>query len=300
MAWIESHQTLIGHPKTRKAARLLNIQRVHIVGHLHALWWWVLDYADDGDISQFDADVIADACEWEGDPDEFLSALIVAGFLDKHADCDALFVHDWDDYAGRLVRRRQANAQRMRETRATNVQRTSETRADTCEATVPYHTEPNQTEPTALTRARARVRGGDDIVVDTNDIESDAGDDLDAFTNTELRIADELLTVRGMRQYTYAEIIAELREANAARGTYVSEQSLLLDAKRFAKHYAEKRNTTAHDRKWRGAKRAVFNWFTRSKEQTLTSNDPSVETAEDRKRRHYEKYGHLFERERVS
>jgi len=151
VAYIESHQTLLGHPKTRKAARLLGIKRVHLVGHLHALWWWSLDYADDGDLSRYESDVIADACEWEDDPDTFIDALVSAGFLSTDDD-GALHVHDWMDYAGRLVQRRKANAQRMRDARAANVQNTCETHADTCEAiqdnqTVTDQTQPNTTKP---------------------------------------------------------------------------------------------------------------------------------------------------------
>lgn len=150
MAYIESHQTLLGHPKTRKAARLLGIKRVHLIGHLHALWWWALDYADDGDLSRYEPDVIADACEWEDDPDTFVDALVSAGFL--HRDGDALHVHDWMDYAGRLVQRRKANAQRMRDARAAHVQDTSHAHDDTCEAiqdnqTVTDQTQPNRNEP---------------------------------------------------------------------------------------------------------------------------------------------------------
>jgi len=39
VAWIESHQTLGQHPKTRKLARLLNISAPTAVGHLQFLWW---------------------------------------------------------------------------------------------------------------------------------------------------------------------------------------------------------------------------------------------------------------------
>jgi len=40
------------------------------VGLLHCLWWWCIDYATDGDLSRYDAEDIAIACEWEGDPDD--------------------------------------------------------------------------------------------------------------------------------------------------------------------------------------------------------------------------------------
>lgn len=116
MAWIESHQTLLNHPKTRRAARLLGIQRVHLVGHLHALWWWAMDYAPSGSLAGFDPADIADAMEWEGDPDALVDALVTcgigdgAGFLEQDAAGD-LTIHDWDAYAGDRSRATTARAE---------------------------------------------------------------------------------------------------------------------------------------------------------------------------------------------
>jgi len=45
MAWIESNQELARHPKAKKAARMLGISVPAVVGHLHFLWWWCLEYA---------------------------------------------------------------------------------------------------------------------------------------------------------------------------------------------------------------------------------------------------------------
>src|SRR5690606_4939994 len=36
---------------------------------------------------------------WDGDPDEFVNALISAGFIDRVDD--RLFLHDWEDYTAR-------------------------------------------------------------------------------------------------------------------------------------------------------------------------------------------------------
>lgn len=155
MAWIESHQNLADHPKTRKLARILDISKPTTIGHLHCFWWWALDYADDGDLSRFDSLDIAIGAEWDGDPDEFLQALIRSGFVD---DDDGLSIHDWWDYAGKLIERRRANAKRMREARARqsdaeidsdsaraeNVQRTQRARV---ERPTNQPTEPDQTEP---------------------------------------------------------------------------------------------------------------------------------------------------------
>lgn len=109
MAWIESHQTLARHPKTKAVARDLNISRVTVVGHLHYLWWWALDYAEDGDLSGFSDDDIAEEAGWEGDADRFVLALRQSGFLS-----DDMRINDWSDYTGRLVAQREGNRERQR------------------------------------------------------------------------------------------------------------------------------------------------------------------------------------------
>lgn len=124
MAWIESHQTLRDHPKTKRLCRLLELPRPMVVGYLHLLWWWALDYAPTGDLSSFGDDDIADAIDWPGDPTALVSALIESGFVDADR-----MIHDWGDYAGRLIERRRANADRMREARAHRSARTEDTRA---------------------------------------------------------------------------------------------------------------------------------------------------------------------------
>jgi len=116
MAWLESHQTLADHPKTRKLARILGISKPTAIGHLHCLWWWALDYADDGDLSRHDAMDIAIGAEWDDDPETLVKGLTQAGFLDETED--GLQIHDWEDYAGKLINRRRANAKRMQDARA--------------------------------------------------------------------------------------------------------------------------------------------------------------------------------------
>ncbi len=125
MSWIESHQELRGHPKMKKAARTLGLSHREMVGHLHFLWWWALDYAPDGDLTGYSAEVIAaDGADWPGDPQQFLQALIDCrirpdkwGFIEARED-GRLLLHDWYQYAGKLLKRRADNAERMREARA--------------------------------------------------------------------------------------------------------------------------------------------------------------------------------------
>ena len=107
MAWIESHQELGAHPKTRKLARLLGCSLPAAIGHLHCLWWWALDYAQDGDIGRHDAEDVAVACLWDGDPEALMAALRACRFLDNDGQ-----LHDWGDYVGKLIESRARTAER--------------------------------------------------------------------------------------------------------------------------------------------------------------------------------------------
>lgn len=149
MAWIESHQQLGRHPKTKAAARSLGISRVQMVGHLHYLWWWALDFAEDGDLSKFDPEDISEEAMWEGDAEQFIQALQDTGFLkDMH-------INDWEVYTGRLVAQRESNRERQQRYRDKNKsgnvtvtppkEDVTVTSPSGNAATVPYLTQPDPT-----------------------------------------------------------------------------------------------------------------------------------------------------------
>jgi hypothetical protein len=106
MAWLPSHQDLRTHPKTRKAARRLDVTLPTMIGHLHLLWYWALDLAPDGDLSKFDDEDIADGADWTGDPEQFVDALAgcgsggAPGFIDPDRR-----LHDWAEYGGKYGKR---------------------------------------------------------------------------------------------------------------------------------------------------------------------------------------------------
>jgi hypothetical protein len=135
VTWIESHQSLGSHPKLQQFAAELQVSDPAAVGHLHYLWWWCIDYADDGDLSRYSDAVVAKAARWPGDGAEFVRGMCNAQLM--HEDRT---LHDWYDYAGKLIARRQKNKLRMCSARAAHVQ-------DTCGATLP-------TLPTNPTSAR--------------------------------------------------------------------------------------------------------------------------------------------------
>jgi hypothetical protein len=132
VAWIESHQSVWQHAKTRKAARILGVHEVQVVGHLHALWHWAIDHAEDGNVSKYDTDDLALAARWDGDADTFVAALTScgpgasSGFLEAggsygnpdHGLVGELVIHDWWKYAGKLVERRGRDRVRARARRS--------------------------------------------------------------------------------------------------------------------------------------------------------------------------------------
>jgi len=151
MAWIESHQELARHPKTKKFARLLGVSLPAAVGHLHFFWWWAMDYAQDGDISRYDMEEVADACGWEGEPKKLFHALLDAGFTE--GDDGDYHIHDWREYAGRLIEKREQNKERKKRSRARHAPVTQESQEKSSDdreshrATEPNQTIPNQTKP---------------------------------------------------------------------------------------------------------------------------------------------------------
>ena len=146
MAWIESHQELARHPKTKKLARVLEISIPAAIGHLHLLWWWAMDYANDGSLARYDSGDIADAALWEGNAIQFINALCASGFVDN--EDDYLVIHDWYDYVGRLIEKRRKDSERKQKERegSQRVQRTSNGHPMEGAGTVPNLTKPNQTK----------------------------------------------------------------------------------------------------------------------------------------------------------
>ena len=115
MAWIESHQELRYHVKTKRLERALGLSTPAVIGHLHMLWWWAIDHTDYGLIPrQYEALDIADGCGWPGDAEVFVSALKWAGWLDDYQD-GWLFVHGWHERCGMMLKRRYKNEMKRRE-----------------------------------------------------------------------------------------------------------------------------------------------------------------------------------------
>lgn len=107
MLWVESHIDLGNHPKTFALQTALNADLPTAIGVLHLLWHFTLRFCwRTGDLSKYNATQIAYAVGWKGDPNVLLVSLQESGWL------DGMIVHDWLDYAGKIVRDRLYNEQR--------------------------------------------------------------------------------------------------------------------------------------------------------------------------------------------
>jgi hypothetical protein len=143
MAWIESHQSLGTHRKLMALCQALHIDDTRAVGMLHYLWWWALDNAPDGNITGVSDKTLAVASHWKGSPDLWVTTLRQVGLVDEDATMRTL--HNWEDYAGKLVSARERNKERQKtfrdKHRNVTVTVTSPLRNG---ATVPNPTQPNR------------------------------------------------------------------------------------------------------------------------------------------------------------
>jgi len=147
MAWLELHQTLWTHRKTLQMAAVLNIPPIYAAAHMAHLWCWALDNAENGDLSGLDPSVIAVAAGWTGEPDTFVQAALAVGYFEK-ADDGGITIHDWHDYAGRLMDDRAAERERSRRRREEAKKKKTSGRPVVDQRstgdTVPYRTVHNQ------------------------------------------------------------------------------------------------------------------------------------------------------------
>ena len=135
MAWLQVDQTIRDHHKICDAAERLGIPPAHLTGCLVLFWLWALDNAPDGSLGTISPGAIARAAQWEGDKLEFIEVLQEQGLLDQTDD--GLVIHDWHDYAGNLIERRKADAERKRKARA--AMREQEVTAETSARTSDGH-----------------------------------------------------------------------------------------------------------------------------------------------------------------
>ena len=115
MAWLQLHQELREHKKMFKCAEILNISRIEMIGTLVCLWLWALDNAEDGSLAGVSNRTIASVCGFpEKKAQKLVEALLQSGFLDVKEDTGEYLIHDWNEYAGKLMDRRKNDRERKK------------------------------------------------------------------------------------------------------------------------------------------------------------------------------------------
>lgn len=89
--------------KFKKLQRRLGTSRVVTAGTLELLWIATQKNAMRGDIGRFTNEEIAIECDWDGDPDELVTALVDTGWLDE-SDEHRLVVHDWLEHCPKYLK----------------------------------------------------------------------------------------------------------------------------------------------------------------------------------------------------
>lgn len=108
MAWIKS-QTLLGrHRKLAELAKSLRLKPVHTMGHLHALWHAAMEQQEDGILSSWSDDFIAESSMYSGDVPQYVR------LLQEHGWLDGKVIHDWLDYAGEFLTKKYKTSNRAR------------------------------------------------------------------------------------------------------------------------------------------------------------------------------------------
>jgi len=119
------------------------------IGALHRIWYWALDFAEDGDLRRYDAGVIwgvvgTPLTTVQTSPEKFVSAMTTSGFFDS----EPLRIHDWWDYAGRFLQVKYKHNPKKWKTIQRWYKGGSKNRSlNRSKNTIPNLTLPNQTKP---------------------------------------------------------------------------------------------------------------------------------------------------------
>lgn len=116
MTWFRVDTGLVTHRKVRSLMRQLRVGQAEAVGLVCGFLAYVTDNAEDGDVSHLDW---ADAADWVGwRKGDMRETLVAVGFVDVDED-GSMHAHDYDDWNGKLVERRQKDRERKADVRRT-------------------------------------------------------------------------------------------------------------------------------------------------------------------------------------
>lgn len=157
MAWIKINQGTLTHRKTLRLKSLLGIGVAQAVGHLTMLWIWAADGTKDGSLAGLTPTEIAEVSGWAGNAEDFVAALVDAGYIDKTPT--GLQLHQWAENTGQQEREAKREAARERQRRFQERKRAARaTEAQNAEESkLP---EPEQKTPVAAPQVPQRAGDG--------------------------------------------------------------------------------------------------------------------------------------------
>lgn len=102
------------HRKTKKLIKRLGPQ-----GFVSLIFLWMQAAANNpnGRLGNMDIEDICVAAEWDGDEEEFITALLDMGWLDK-SDSGEFVIHDWEDHQPYVVTAKQRSAKAKKAAKA--------------------------------------------------------------------------------------------------------------------------------------------------------------------------------------
>lgn len=159
MAWIRIEQSLVQNRKLYSLKSALRIDTAKAVGTLALLWLWAIDNARGGSLGRISDRQLAEICQFSPRrAAELRGALVSSGFLDPAGD--DLVIHDWDDFGGRLEKRRERDRSYQRGRRRADVGADSASGRDTEQNTADQN-RPDKTIADQMRQDNITFSGGD-------------------------------------------------------------------------------------------------------------------------------------------
>ena len=103
MPYINIDTTILRNRKFKKFKRFLEKDDQLAFGYLATLWINVLELAEDGDISKWSEEDIAEYAGFNGEPAKFFQALTVKDYALVDIIKGKRLIHGWLDFAGRYL-----------------------------------------------------------------------------------------------------------------------------------------------------------------------------------------------------
>lgn len=94
-SFIRFPKTLAFDPRIRKAARLCGTSVPAMIGHVHLIWNWSIDFAQRGDLTGFQDWLIEDVALWTGESGKFYAALFNTDLLYEDEETGAISLVGW-------------------------------------------------------------------------------------------------------------------------------------------------------------------------------------------------------------